>query len=135
MSLLIIDRLRTLKAKCTFAEETAANLGLSPRELAGIIALGTSKRLSCNELAEQMGLSPSRGSRVINSLIAGKYLRRKENERDRRCIFISLTPRGEEYLKKIEDAERVCEELLHSRLNEQELKKVEEGLELLLAAL
>ncbi|KKM16656.1 hypothetical protein LCGC14_1683670, partial [marine sediment metagenome] len=67
--------------------------------------------------------------------IAGKYLRREENERDRRCIFISLTPRGEEYLKKIEDAERVCEELLRSRLNEQELKKVEEGLELLLAAL
>lgn len=135
MSLLIIDRLRTLKAKCTFAEETAAGLGLSPRELAGIIALGASKRLSCNELAEQMGLSPSRGSRVINSLIAGKYLRREKNERDRRCIFISLTPRGEEYLKKIEDAERVCEELLHSRLNGQEFKKVEEGLELLLAAL
>jgi DNA-binding MarR family transcriptional regulator len=103
--------------------------------MGSLLALSAGERMGCNELAGRVGLSPSRASRVIGRLIDKGYLFRAENGRDRRCIFLSLTARGEECRRQILQAEEACARRILSRLSADQARKVEEGIEILLEVL
>jgi DNA-binding MarR family transcriptional regulator len=57
-----------------------------------------------------MGLSASRGSRVIEKMIKKGYPRREENESDRRQALISLTDDGRALKERIDALMRSCED-------------------------
>ena len=98
----LVDAILRLKRKCRFEEEIGSRLDLTPVEMSCLLALGQGERLECRELSGQMGLSASRGSRIIQRLIT----------------------RGRE-----------CERKLLARLDPAQLRKVNEGLDILLARL
>ncbi|MGB4852662.1 MAG: helix-turn-helix domain-containing protein, partial [Ignavibacteria bacterium] len=72
----IIDQIFHLKSVCISKEENIRKeLGLSPAEFRGIMAMVQGSDIPCSLLSRKMGLSVSRGSRVTDKLLKGGYLK------------------------------------------------------------
>ncbi|MFZ1460459.1 MAG: helix-turn-helix domain-containing protein, partial [Ignavibacteria bacterium] len=81
----IIDQIFHLKSVCISKEENIRKeLGLSPAEFRGIMAMVQGSDIPCSLLSRKMGLSISRGSRVTDKLLKGGYLKLTRNESDKR---------------------------------------------------
>ena len=78
-----------------------------------------------------MGLSVSRGSRIIDNLVRKGYLLRITNPKDRRSFVLSLSPKGAEIKKQIEQERNNCEYRLRKNLSVGEVELIKEGLELI----
>ncbi len=131
----IVESIRKLKHRCALEEQIVEHLDLTPREMEGVLALQEGEAVACGDLAGRLNLSPSRASRVVGRLIDKGYLLRTEDEQDRRCQRLSLSAEGVECRRSILRSEEVCAERLFSRLDEDQLRRVEEGIELLLKIL
>ena len=91
MKIRIIDLVIALKSSCMIKEENIREeFSLSPAEYRGILSINAGDVVKGNELAGKMGLSVSRGSRVIEKMTCNGYLKRTGNNKDRRCITITL---------------------------------------------
>jgi DNA-binding MarR family transcriptional regulator len=85
----------------------AAQLGelrLGFTQLAALYAAAGTATLTVADLAEQIGRSPSATSRVVSALESRGYLRRSEEEADRRQRTIQVTPDGTALLSVIDRA-------------------------------
>lgn len=132
----IIEALTILKNHCTTNLETIRlKMKLTPAEFNGIISIDKNEKLTCQDLSNKMGLSPSRGSRVINKLISKGYLKEERNQLDKRCNFISLTADGKKVKEKIDGLFKECEAELESKLTKDELKELMSSLEKLIKIL
>lgn len=60
--------------------------------------------LTQNELASAMHVDKAMMVRIIDYLCAKNYLQREVNPNDRRCHWLTLTPRGQEVAPEIEAA-------------------------------
>lgn len=89
-------------------------LGLSRAEYKGILCIGEEERINCQELSKRMDLSVSRGSRVVDRLFAGEYIRREGCDSDRRCKNIWLTQKGIDTRRTIEGEIQMVENSLTS---------------------
>ncbi|MGD0153408.1 MAG: hypothetical protein ABSC17_06560, partial [Thermacetogeniaceae bacterium] len=65
-------------------------------------------------------LSPSRVTRVVDSLSRKLMIRREQCQEDRRLCKVSLSRQGQQDLAKGEQAGRAFQEQAASRLNEEE---------------
>jgi DNA-binding MarR family transcriptional regulator len=84
-------------------ERIAAELKLTVAEFKLFRAFRSEAVLSVNELAERLGLSASRLTRIIDALEAKKLVRRAISKRDRRVMDISLTELGRTAQRRMED--------------------------------
>jgi DNA-binding MarR family transcriptional regulator len=86
------------------------------------------------DLADAMSISPASLSRTISVLEERKWLRRVRSKTDRRMTLIEITPTGHSVLRDIE--ERSEEFLVQSlsSLSESDLRKLMEGLDILIGA-
>ena len=108
---------------------TLCNISLA--EYKAILEIETTERITCNVLSKKMGLSFSRGSRIIDSLVRKRYLSRMENPEDRRSFILSLSSKGAEIKKQIEQERNNCEYRLRKNLSAREVELIKEGLELI----
>lgn len=132
----IVDDIFLLKRRCAFKiEDLSAEAGLSPREMAGLESLENGERVSGNELSRRMDLSPSRGSRIIEGLIRKGFLLRETDPDDRRAVLLSLSAIGLEQKRRVDELKDDCERLLRSRMDDDQLSRVREGMRILLRAL
>ncbi len=91
----IIDLVIALKHSCLMKEDSIREeFELSPAEYRGILSIKQGEIVKGSELSEKMGLSVSRGSRVIEKLTQKGYLKRTGNSDDRRCLTIALADKG-----------------------------------------
>lgn len=84
-------------------ERIAAELKLTVAKFKLFRAFRTEPVLSVNELAERLGLSASRLTRIIDALEEKKLVRRAISKRDRRVMDISLTEQGRTVQRRMED--------------------------------
>ena len=82
-----------------------------------------------------MGLSPSRGSRVIDGLIDKGLLARNVDSEDRRYNAISLTAKGETMRNSVEEAKKSCEQKITSRMDGKEIDLLKKGLQAIIEIL
>ncbi len=54
-----------------------------------------------SSLAKELSLSPSRMTRILDSLYKGGYIHRRQDEIDRRITHITMTSKGKESVKKL----------------------------------
>ena len=81
-----------LKKGCMENEKQIRTLcNISLAEYQGIVEIKTTERITCNILSKKMGLSPSRGSRIVDGLVRKGYLLRTTNPEDRRSFILSLS--------------------------------------------
>jgi DNA-binding MarR family transcriptional regulator len=132
----IIDYIFQLKKKCLMEEAAIGKeVGLSPSEIHCIESMLPGERLSGNTLSHRMGLSPSRGSRVIDQLIGKGLLRRMEDPDDRRTNVITVTEKGTGVRQRVENAKRSCERKITAEMESGQIEKIKQGLKVLVDAL
>jgi len=128
----IVDLIIELKKSCMEDEKQIRTLcNISLAEYKGIMEIETAERVTCNVLSKKMGLSISRGSRIIDGLVKKEYLLRMENPEDRRSFVLSLSSRGTKIRKQIEQERNNCEYRIRKNLSAREVKLIKEGLELI----
>jgi DNA-binding MarR family transcriptional regulator len=132
----IIDLIFQLKRMCALEEEDiGAQVGLTTSEVFCILAIEPQEEVSSNTLSRRMNLSPSRGSRVVDSLIARGHLERKADPDDRRYIRLSLTPSGKKCRLNVLKAKNKCEHKIEKKLDVEQRTLVVNGLKTLLNVL
>lgn len=119
----IVSLIFQLKTVCLSKEESIREeLGLSPAEFRGIIALVPDSEVNGNILSRKMGLSVSRGSRVIDKLIENGYLKYSRNSEDKRAITVSLTDKGISIQRKINQIFDECEKSILKKMSSEEIE-------------
>lgn len=88
----LLSQLGTLAANL-FAAKTR-ELGITPAEAGVLRILGRQAGINQRELAERLGLAPSRMVALIDSLQAADLVIRSRSETDRRSQELQLTERG-----------------------------------------
>jgi DNA-binding MarR family transcriptional regulator len=129
----LMDLIMELKKGCLEDEEQIRTLcNVSLAEYKAVMEIDTTERITCNVLSKKMGLSPSRGSRIIDGLVRKKYLVRMTNLEDRRSFVLSLSPKGTKIKEQIKRERNNCEKRIREKLSTKELDLIEEGLELVI---
>jgi DNA-binding MarR family transcriptional regulator len=119
----IVELIFELKFACMSKElSIREKLGLSPAEYRGILSMQPGKAVSCMQLSNAMGLSKSRGSRVVDKLINNGYLKEAKKEADKRVINVILTRTGETALKEINSIMKECETAILKNVPKSELR-------------
>ncbi len=136
MSRRFFELILALKRKCQRKEEEIqTELGLSQAEFNALIVLDEGQEISGCAFADRMALSPSRGSRVLDKLVTGGYVRTTAGSTDRRAIVISLTPKGRRAKQRIFDHMEACEQRICDDLDDRTVGQIKDALESLEAVL
>lgn len=136
MSRRFFELILAIKRKCQCNEEQIQEqLGLTSAQFHGLIALDAGAEIGGCDFARRMGLSVSRGSRVLSSLANAGYVAMRVRADDRRAIQVALTDKGKRMKGRIADHMVDCERRICGRLGRSDSRKVRETLELLEAIL
>lgn len=128
----IVDLIIQLKKGCMNNEKQIRTLcNISLAEYKGITVISAGEKITCDILSKKMGLSPSRGSRIIDNLVKKEYLLRMVNPEDRRSFVISLSSRGAKLKNQIGQERNSCERRIRKKLSAKEFELIKEGLELI----
>jgi DNA-binding MarR family transcriptional regulator len=123
----ILGLVYEMKKKCAAIDfQLMENLHLSQSELLFFSSLDQCIGISSPELAKNMGLSPSRISRVIEKLVVDGYLDRNIDKTDRRAITLCLTDEGKKIRAEIDKNRQECEARLLNVLPESDVEKFRE---------
>ena len=126
----ILDLVFEIKKKCTVIDNQLMDqLHLSQSELLFFSSLDQCTGISSPELAKNMGLSPSRISRVIEKLVVDGYLDRNIDKTDRRAITLCLTEDGKKIRAQIDNHRQECETRLLKALPDSDIEKFREIIE------
>jgi DNA-binding MarR family transcriptional regulator len=114
-----------IKRTCVDTEERIRKgFRLTQAELNGHLAVGPDESLSGAEFSMRMGLSPSRGSRVLAGMVRRGFLKSVPIPDDRRSVTISLTPKGRKMKADLERTMNACGEQLLSPLSINQKKRL-----------
>jgi DNA-binding MarR family transcriptional regulator len=123
----ILGLVYELKKKCAAIDnKLMEHLNLSQSELLFFSSLDQCTGISSPELARNMGLSPSRISRVVEKLVVDGYLDRNPDKTDRRAITLCLTESGKKIRDEINKSRQECETKLLNILPESDMEKFRE---------
>ena len=113
-----------MQKMCTAKEELfCETINLSPIQFRCLRYLFKTTFLQVKELAEDMELTPSRITNLLNNLESKGYIQRKISSKDRRIIKVTLTKKGREYTTDVgEKYIKYHEEILSMLKDEEEIK-------------
>ena len=124
-----INLIFRLKSSCLSKEETIREeVDLSPAEFRAILSLKPGAEIPCSVFSRQVGLSVSRGSRVIDKLLKNGYSKSIKNKEDRRVMKIMLDTKGISVHNKIQKVLEECEHTIMKRMSKSELIQLESSL-------
>jgi DNA-binding MarR family transcriptional regulator len=106
-------------AAAKFAERLGP-LGLTPAHAGSLRVIAASAGASQQDVAERLGMFPSRLVALVDELQDRGLVRRVENPRDRRVYLLELTPRGKELLQAIGRVAREHQDALLAALSADE---------------
>ena len=112
-------RIRELqRAVNRFEAALERSYGICLNEGMALCSLSKAGRLSCGELGEMLGLTPSNTSKVLRSVEGKGLIRRALGEVDKRQMYFSLTEKGRVLLGSINCEEIETPELLKTLFGE-----------------
>ena len=132
----IIDIVIMLKNGCIQREDSIREeFSVSPAEYRAILAILPGEKTTGGSLSKKMGLSISRGSRIIEKLMSKEYIKQVPTDKDRRCLMLMLTEKGIKLRKKIDNLLDKCEDEIKSRIPEVEMNDIINSLQKLTSIL
>ena len=133
---LLIGLIRTIRDCCQRQEmEMCRKLALTHSQLACLLAVPVqADEFNVDQVAKVMGLSPSRASRVVDSLVCRGLLYRRTADSDRRIHLLALTLAGGDKCYEAGTLMVKCEKKLLSELPPQRSRELEEALRTLVDA-
>ncbi|WP_319415147.1 MarR family transcriptional regulator [Marispirochaeta aestuarii] len=127
----LIDLVIDFKNRCNIEEKIGSRYGLSPREVMAIFLLNNVS-MSSKELSMKLGVSTSRGSRIIGGLLDRGLLVSEQDADDRRSSILGLSSAGKEHLKDLSRIKDTCERDFLEKLDTRQIEQVRQGMKLLL---
>ena len=125
----IVDSIFELKSGCLSKEgEIQKKLKLSPAEFRGLIALMPGEEMPYTVLSKKMGLTISRGSRVIKKMLEDKFLTETVNKDDKRILKVKLSAKGTKARNNLENMLSDCEQKILHKLTKSEREIFEKSL-------
>jgi DNA-binding MarR family transcriptional regulator len=107
---------------------------LSMAQMKVLMLLSSTGETRMSDLSPRLGISLSTLSSLVDRLVDSDLAQRREDQRDRRNVLVSLTAAGTELLDSFQElGVRHLRELL-SQLDEQELNTVNKAVDHLVAA-
>ncbi len=132
----LFELILSIKRKCQANEDRIQHeTGISQAEFNGLLVLNPDESVPGAVFAQRMGLSPSRGSRVLTKLMNSGYVNSEFKPDDRRSVSIRLTPDGIKMKNRIFNRMQECETRICSGIDECKIDQIREALELLEQAL
>jgi DNA-binding MarR family transcriptional regulator len=132
----ITELIQSIRQKCVVNDDKIRNeTSLSPSEYRAVVSLTPDDQISSASFSERLGLSPSRGSRVIDKMVANGFVRRDILKNDRRAQVISLAPEGIHLKMKINQMICDCETTIRKHMTDAECNNIENALKKLIAVL
>jgi DNA-binding MarR family transcriptional regulator len=129
----LVSLITSLKVLCIEQEnEIRAALGLSVAEFHCLTALTPGEELSSAAFSRSLGLSPSRTTRIVDTLIERGFLKRTQGP-DRRTNAIALSTSGCELHQRIAASLIECERTLLNQLGEKHYCDAQRVLQQLIA--
>lgn len=121
-----------IRKKCIQTEEKIQKeLQISPAEFNGLLSIHPKQKMPCALFSGQMGLSASRGSRVIGKLQENGFIQLKTIPNNRRSVEVSLTKRGLEMRAILEERMAECEKRFITQLSKKQIQEIRKSLTLL----
>ena len=125
-----------IKRRCLSTEEKIQKeLQITPAEFNGLLTLCPNENVPGNAFAERLGLSPSRGSRILSKLMETGFAYVNYDQEDRRRVYISLTDPGLEMKQRIENRLKECEERVLTEFSPDQVDLIKTGLSMLAESL
>jgi DNA-binding MarR family transcriptional regulator len=106
-------------AAARFAERLGP-LGLTPAHVGSLRVIAASGGVSQQDVAERLGMFPSRFVALVDELQDRGLVRRLENPRDRRVYLLEVTPQAKEVLNAVGRVAREHQDALLAALNQKE---------------
>lgn len=132
MSKKLFDLITVLMKKCQLTETKIRNeFGLSAAEYNALLTIRYDEKMLCNAFSEKMGLSASRGSRIIDRLTKKGFVKGEAVPDDRRILKISMTDKGIALKNLINKKMDECENEILGKLSRQQREEVRNTLEML----
>jgi DNA-binding MarR family transcriptional regulator len=128
----LMEIILSLKKKCSDREEgIRKRLNLSSAEFNALSCLRGKEKITCQDFSQRMGLSYSRGSRVIEKLVQQRFIGRADCSEDRRCKFVWLTEEGRKTSQIIKTENKNCEKKISSFFSKNRLQTLKNELNIL----
>jgi len=125
----LIDIIYSLSEKCSVHRKRhLKKLNISNAEFNALGCLDNQQKITCKEFSERMGLSFSRGSRIIDKLYKKKYVERMDSPSDRRCKVVLLTSLGKKAREQIHKEKNKCEHRLTKEISKEKLAQLKKDL-------
>lgn len=129
----LVSAITGLRLCCERMErQVQEQAALSAAQCAMLSAMPAEGGVQTGELCRAVGLSPSRGGRVIEELAQLGLVERQADPADRRAARLGLTAAGSELKRRLDALIATCEQRIASRLSDEELETVKAGLALLI---
>jgi DNA-binding MarR family transcriptional regulator len=129
----IVNLITSLKMNRVLEQEyLRITCNLSMAEYRGIMSQDIGQEMTCMEMSQVMGLSPSRGSRVIDNLVKRGYFIRRISTRDRRAVSVTLSQKGIEVKERIKRNQKELEESLQKKFSDEIMDTIKSSLKMLL---
>ncbi|MEN8118734.1 MAG: MarR family transcriptional regulator [Bacteroidota bacterium] len=126
----VVDLLNQLKKKCLELDLICMKEhNISDSEYNFFLIVSDCKRLNSKSIAEKMGLSLSRTSRIIDKLVNNGLIERDHNIKDRRIINIRLSKKGIDLKTKIDNFRIECETRITENIPASKLNIIKESFE------
>jgi DNA-binding MarR family transcriptional regulator len=124
-----------LRAMVLSTTEEWTTLNLTMAQLKTLVVLKSEGSATVGRVAEMLGIGVPTSSHLINRLVQSELAQRLEDPTDRRRTEVSLTPRGEDLLRRLRQGKR---SLMHKWMMQMDIADLEallQGLRALVAVL
>lgn len=99
---------------------------VSLREMRIIEFVSDTDEISMGDLSEQFPLPASTATRFVDKLIRRGYLQRRRSKEDRRRVFLTVSDKGFQLLKRREEVRNKFFHRMFSKLNKEEVHLLSE---------
>lgn len=132
----ILDLLNDLRKKCIANDvELMSSLNISLAEFNFFLTIDPEKKLTSEWLADNMKLSISRVSRIIDRMVINGLILRSVNPNDKRAIKLELSEKGLHIYKRVILNKIDCEKNIRKNLNAEESRELESNLKRIISLL
>ena len=132
----LLDLVVQLRSSCIRREESIRKpAGLTAGAYNCLRAIEPEQEVTCTEVAERIGVSPSRGSRIIDGLIRSGHMGRRTSPEDRRVTLVYLTPAGLEIRRRVEAVRDDCARRLEEAFQPDELRLLKASIQRIVSVL
>lgn len=100
----LMERLQAVRRGMAFGAVGSGAARITPAQWSALILVGERKACGVKDIAEALRITSSAATQLVNGLVRGGHLVRKESKEDGRAVALSLSPRTKARLRTMRSA-------------------------------